>query len=213
MKLGTRSVLYGYHAFWFHWLTVAIGWYKLYGFRRIRIGTTTRTGALGVTLAVPVTASFFNVRLWLAFFLHDLGYWGSPNMDGPEGERHPEWAARKMRGWFGEPWGTFCLYHSRFYAKRDAAKVSALCYADKLAITFYPEWLMVRLVTWTGEVEEYMKDAKRQNEMEAPPPSVLEWFRGVKTYVVEWVEEHKDGREDTWTPNERQAVNDAGVWK
>jgi hypothetical protein len=213
MKLGTRSVLYGYHAFWFHPWTVAIGWWKLYRLRRVRIGTVAKTGALGVTLAVPVYASLLNYRLWLAFFLHDLGYWGKPNMDGAEGETHPEWAAKKMRGWFGESWGTLCLYHSRFYAKRDNAKVSALCYADKLAITFYPEWLMVRLVSWTGEVKEYMKDAKRLNEMDAPPPSVLEWFRGVKRYVIEWVEEHKDGREDTWTPNERQAVDDSGTWK
>lgn len=205
MKLGTKSVLYGYHCFFLHPFFVARGWFALYRFRRVTIGQNDHR--------LVISTSLWSPKLWLAFFLHDLGYWGSPNMDGPEGEVHPEWAARKMRGWFGEPWGTFCLYHSRFYAKRDAAKVSALCYADKLAITFYPEWLMVRLVTWTGEVEEYMKDAKRLNEMDAPPPSVLDWFRGVKKYVIEWVEEHKDGREDTWTPNERQARDENGVWK
>ena len=34
--------------------------------------------------------------LWVAFFVHDIGYLGKPNMDGPEGERHVEVGARIM---------------------------------------------------------------------------------------------------------------------
>ena len=57
MTVGTKSVLFGYHAFWLHPFFVAAGWWKLYG--------------------TPL-----DPRLWFAFFLHDVGYVGSPNMDG-----------------------------------------------------------------------------------------------------------------------------------
>ena len=53
MKIGTRSVLFGAHAFWLHPWFVAAAWWKLYGFP-------------------------WDPRLWVAFFLHDLGYFGKP---------------------------------------------------------------------------------------------------------------------------------------
>jgi hypothetical protein len=34
--------------------------------------------------------------LWIAFFVHDLGYWGKPDMDGEAGEQHPWTGARIM---------------------------------------------------------------------------------------------------------------------
>lgn len=72
MRVGTKSVLFGAHCLLIHPWFVALAWWKLYGF--------------------PV-----DLRLWVAFFVHDLGYWGMPNMDGLEGERHPELGARLMR--------------------------------------------------------------------------------------------------------------------
>ena len=79
MKLGTKSVLFGAHTFWLHPWFVALAWWKLYGFP-------------------------WDPRLWVAFFVHDLGYWGKPNMDGPEGEMHPRWGARLMTRLFdGKP--------------------------------------------------------------------------------------------------------------
>lgn len=71
MKIGTKSVLFGAHQFLIHPLFVAAAWWRLYGFPR-------------------------DPRLWVAFFIHDLGYIGKPNMDGPEGEAHPELGARIM---------------------------------------------------------------------------------------------------------------------
>jgi hypothetical protein len=71
MKIGTKSVLFGAHQFLIHPWFVAAAWWKLYGFP-------------------------WDPRLWVAFILHDLGYWGKPNMDGPEGETHVEWAANVM---------------------------------------------------------------------------------------------------------------------
>ena len=73
MTVGTKSVLFGAHCFFIHPFIVAIAWWKIYGFP-------------------------WSSQLWVAFFVHDLGYLGKPNMDGEEGERHPELGARIM-GW------------------------------------------------------------------------------------------------------------------
>lgn len=73
MTVGTRSVLYGAHCFFIHPFFVAWAWWKLYGF--------------------PL-----DPRLWVAFFVHDLGYLGKPNIDGPEGQDHVFLGA-KILGW------------------------------------------------------------------------------------------------------------------
>lgn len=74
MKIGTKSILFGAHCWFIHPFFVAAAWSKLYGF--------------------PT-----DPRLWVAFFVHDLGYWGKPNIDGDEGERHVEFGA-KLMSWF-----------------------------------------------------------------------------------------------------------------
>jgi len=58
---------------------VAWGWWTLYGFP-------------------------FDPRLWVAFFVHDLGYIGKPNMDGPEGTRLGRAVARRGLGEVGPGW-------------------------------------------------------------------------------------------------------------
>lgn len=68
MTTGTKSLLFGVHQFLWHPLTVLLAWVYLY-------------------------RSFPNPKELLCIFVHDWGYWGCPNMDGPEGERHPERAA------------------------------------------------------------------------------------------------------------------------
>lgn len=65
MKVGTKSLLFGAHNIFIHPFLVFIAWWRLYGFP-----------------ADP--------RLWVAFIVHDWGYLGKPNMDGPEGETHVE---------------------------------------------------------------------------------------------------------------------------
>lgn len=154
MKIGTKSVLFGAHAFWLHPWFVAWAWWKLYGFP-------------------------FDPRLWFAFFLHDVGYWGKPNMDGPEGEKHPELGARLMHALFDRPrivveefigthggvvrkresnyhWLHLTLFHSRFYAKQVGRLPSRLCAADKLASYLTPWWIYLPMVKATGEIQEYM---------------------------------------------------------
>ena len=246
MKTGTKSILYGAHCFLLHPVFVAVAWVKLFGWT-------------------------WDPRVWVAFFVHDLGYWGKPNMDGKEGETHPELGAKIMHflfdGWKTEivcrrrmdeweyqnflkngwkcvdastreysvwdyefltfrrrvrktTWYDFTLYHSRYYAKRKGARPSKLCYADKLAFVITPQWLYLPMAKSTGEIEEYMKE-------------FLEMFGGEKTFNAmgtvlkrfmyqwwhcdavlktrEWVEEHKDGKPDTWTESRHKVTDPLAV--
>ena len=225
MSVGTKSVLFGAHAFWLHPWFVAWAWWKLYGFP-------------------------WQPWLWVAFFVHDLGYWGKPNMDGPEGEEHPKLGAsilyrvqvwwgflqqpvfyrkhmkhrkdvrwwqlqrRLLQEWTGAnvAWGKMVLYHSRFLSKKNGVQPSRLCIADKLAICLTPWWLYLPMARATGEIHEYMALAEATNDGLVHGNDQKRWFLGVQKYVREWVEEHKDGREDTWTPDERQSRDENGVW-
>ena len=89
MHVGTKSILFGVHNFLLHPPLVAIAWWRLYGFPR-------------------------DPRLWFAFLLHDVGYFGKRSMEGPEGETHVELGARMMGRLFGPQWADFCRRHSRF---------------------------------------------------------------------------------------------------
>lgn len=165
MKVGTKSVFFGAHCFLIHPFVLALAWWRLYGFP-------------------------WDPRLWVAFFVHDLGYIGKPNMDGPEGERHPVLGARIMSRLFdwhesrghraefgvmvgtGYPpdrpwvnlgtWGRFTLLHSRYLAKTFGLQPSRLCAADKLAIALTPAWLYLPMVKATGELAEYMAHARHR---------------------------------------------------
>lgn len=190
MKVGTKSVLYGAHCFIIHPWFVALGWWKIYGFP-------------------------FDPRLWVAFFVHDLGYMGKPNMDGEEGEQHPYFGAKIMGFLFGKKWYDFTLYHSRFLAKKNSAQYSKLCVADKMSFQLTPRWLYIPMVKATGEVYEYMKHSQEGKyvTMTLHTEDIKKWYAGVKEYMHKWIEEHKDIKEDTWTPGERQPINTNGVWK
>lgn len=214
MRTGTKSVLFGAHQFVLHPLFVALAWWKLYGFP-------------------------WDPRLWVAFIVHDLGYWGSPNMDGPEGERHVELGGRVMRvfdkaefidtdtgyGPLRVPghWELFCLYHSRFMAKRDDMPFSRLCVADKLSICLEPAWLYLPRVIASGEIKEYLvlagkrkydgEPVNKYESMNLASGTIRDWHRTMVSYLRRWVDEHRDGREDTWTPKTRQAIDESGVWK
>ncbi len=159
MKRGTKSILFGAHCWCIHPWFVALGWWKLYGFP-------------------------FDPRLWVAFFVHDLGYWSKPNMDGPEGQTHPELGGRIMERLFGEQWGDFTRLHSRYYARLEGKPVSPLCAADKLATSLIPAWIYVPMATWSGEIYEYM----------ALPGSFQAWLDGEhdgsRYGWFAWVQDH-----------------------
>ena len=197
MKICTKSVLFGVHQFAIHPLVIAIAWWQLHRFRRVS--------------DAYVTTSLLDPRLWLAFIVHDLGYIGKPNMDGPEGEGHPRLGAQILGELFGGPWYCFALYHSRYFAKREGMRVSALCLADKQAIVCEPSWLYLPRARASGELAEFMAVARRRSAAWKPTDAMNEaearavhegprrWHWGVKSYMRRWIAEHRDGREDTWT--------------
>lgn len=149
MQVGTKSVLFGVHQFLWHPITVLLAWRKLY-------------------------------REWphwpelIAIFLHDApGYWGKPNMDGPEGKQHPYAGALltarlvvllKHGYWLkGVPeqgcegyliyWRTAC--HSRDVARRHNKPPTMLSHADKASILFDPAWWYIFRARLSGEIREY----------------------------------------------------------
>jgi hypothetical protein len=225
--VGTRSILFGVHCWFIHPWFVAYCWWKLYGF--------------------PT-----DFRLWVAFFVHDLGYWGKKKMDDDEGETHPILGANIMHRLFdfsqpmrrldakeqyevdeleekiaaGKAWGyystgdtfwyreqvesfewhDFCLYHSRFYAKKNNKPFSRLCVADKMVFIVEPYWFYILRATLSGEVNEYMeaslqKEGAKYAHENRSARTKKEWHNGLLQYMKTWVAKHKDGGEDTMTPD------------
>lgn len=174
MKVGTKSVLVGAHCFLIHPLLVAWGWKRLFGFP-------------------------WDIRLWFAFALHDIGYWGRDDMDGVSGEDHVVLGARIMGWLFGPAWADECYRHSRYWSQRMGLPVSRLCLADKLAFAMAPAWLYIRMTRWTGELTEYMERSKERqagdrsftNEelvlLNSGDP--FAWLRGLQSYTLRWVEQ------------------------
>jgi hypothetical protein len=212
--VGTRSVLYGAHCWFIHPWFVAAGWWKLWGF------------GLVTCPASGVTTSLRDWRLWLAFFVHDLGYWGCPNMDGEEGERHPAWGAHIVylatrerqpplvgKG-LGLRWHDLTLWHSRYLAKQCGATPSRLCYADKLATWLEPAWLYIPRVIASREAREYMALAGRGKYAEGTHSaairshlgSVRQWHAAMSRYQRDWALAHYSGEPDTWTPQQTKGV-------
>ena len=191
MKVGTKSILFGAHQFFIHPIFVFIAWWILYGF--------------------PL-----DPRLWIAFFVHDLGYWGKPNMDGPEGEQHPVYGANIMY-FLGYKWYELCLFHSRFLAKKYNCQYSKLCVADKLAVSLEPWWLYLPRVIMSGEIKEYMKIADLGDRYSITFNTVTRrmWFDSTTEYMKMWAYEHRNLKRDNWTPESgvKSAKNSNGTYK
>jgi hypothetical protein len=222
MRIGTKSVLVGAHQFLLHPLLLALGWWKAYGFAPVRIGVIRYdhhvapgvahlfgNGVIQVTRGVMT--SLWDPRLWLVFIVHDLGYLGKPNMDGPEGETHPEFGAAIMRRLCGDVWGDFVLLHSRYYAKRLNRPLSPLCIADKWVIVLEPSWLYLPRVVLSGEVWEFVRHGQlRAAKMDEPyteperrgyeQGTLLSWHRATKSFMRRWIAEQAKGGADSWTP-------------
>ena len=183
MRVGTKSVLFGVHAVWLHPFFVAWAWWRLFGFP-------------------------WDLRLWFAFFLHDVGYLAKRDMDGPEGEQHVALGGRIMGRIFGSEWGDFTLCHSRHWAKRVGKPYSKLCLADKLAFVLTPAWLYLPMARLSGELHEYMRVASSRqlcgnitnfelSLLGSHDPRV--WLEGIKMYTRRWVDQHRNGIRDHWT--------------
>jgi len=169
MTVGTKSLLFGVHQFLWHPFTVARAWKHLYG--RWPCGW-----------------------LLLAIFLHDIGYVGCPNMDGPEGKQHPRRGARWMYHiflWFrpGEydearEWHDLILFHSRSLCKASFAQPSKLCDADKLSMLYDPEWFYLLRAQLSGEIREYRANA--EDFIRSSEPNYV-WFRWLRQKMQQYV--------------------------
>ena len=159
MKIGTRSLLFGAHQFLLHPIALFRAWYSLYGFP-------------------------YDPRLWIAFIVHDWGYWGKPNMDKAEGETHPELGAKIMGFLFGLDWAMFTIAHSRFYAEHHGLNVSRLFVADKLATAALPKRLYLALVNLSGEIKEYKAATKYGSDYNVNPEiSDDAWYEELTMYL------------------------------
>jgi hypothetical protein len=75
-------LLYGVHHVVLHPVMLLLAWRRLFGWRRVECKATgVRTG-------------LFDPRLWLVALVHDFGYFGCAEMDGPTGKWHPALGAR-----------------------------------------------------------------------------------------------------------------------
>jgi len=156
MNIGTKSLLFGVHQFMWHPFTVWLAWRKLYG----------RPSANELICIV----------------IHDWGYWNKPNMDGAEGEKHPEFAADLAARILGAEYGKLCRYHSRHYSRNEAQPPSSLCWADKLSILYDPWWLYLPRAWLSGELHEYRQRCATAGLV---PGNYThrEWFAGIRDYL------------------------------
>jgi len=151
MKLGTKSILFGTHQFLWHPLTVGLAWHKLFGV-------------------------WPKWREWACIFVHDLGYWGKPNIDGKEGKTHPELGAYIAHRLLGHPYDQLVLFHSRDYSRAHRTEPSPLCWADKYSVMFDPKWFYLLRSRLSGEVHEYRDNAPEYQRKERDI-FWLNWYR------------------------------------
>jgi len=155
MSVGTKSILFGIHQFLLHPLFVSIAWYKFYG-------------------KVP------SFKECICIFFHDIGYLNMPNMDGVEGELHPELGAKIVNYILGKEYSDMTLLHSRTYARKFNEGISKLCIPDKLSILLYPKWLYLVLGKMSGEIAEYKLRMGMRNM------SDREWLLEVRSLTYHW---------------------------
>lgn len=165
IPIGTKSLLFGAHAFYLHPIYAMRAWIHIEGWT-------------------------LNPAVWLSVFVHDFGYWGCRDIDGEDGKKHPEFGARVMRFldcplcalslWgptihCSRKWHDFCLYHSRSYSRSKGANPSRLCAPDKLSFKYQIKWLYIFMTELTGELDEYMTHAVQLGEIEEGDSSSL-WY-------------------------------------
>lgn len=157
MTVGTKSSLFGTHQFFYHPITVALAWRRLYG-------------------------QWPRWREWVAILLHD-NYFGLPNMDGPEGKTHPARNAALAR-WIAGPYAEELVrFHSRAFAQAAERNPSALCAPDKMSILYDPKWFYILRARASGEIWEYIKNAVSSGHVSADTtPS--EWYDFYKGKVM-----------------------------
>jgi hypothetical protein len=164
LSTGTKSLLVGAHQFVIHPLSVALSWKKLYG-------------------RWP--------RAWeaLAILVHDLGYWGCKDMDGPEGLDHPALGASIAYRLCGLDAASLVEGHSRSYVKKSGCELSPLAAADKLSWEVVPWWIYIPGALLSGEIHEYRIEADRYHRRtgQGCPLSASHrtWYRWLQSIAPE----------------------------
>ncbi len=172
MKLGTKSLLWGAHAFYLHPFMVARGWWRLWGAPR-------------------------DPKLWICFFLHDIGYLGLDEMDGEGSENHVRLGAEIVRWLCRDRYADECYRHSRLWCRLNGRTISRLCLADKMALVLTPAWLYLPMAKASGELQEYMDRSRDQKQLASYSVEELrlirsgrpsEWLRGLQMFTNRWVQ-------------------------
>lgn len=132
MRIGMKTLLFGAHQFLIHPYYVRKGWVKMYG--------------------NPPR------RMWIAFLIHDWGYWPMKEIDGDK-DYHSYWAALAVAQ-YNAPLAREMLLHSRFTAKDLGKEPSRLCWADKMGTALMPSFLWAVLARLSGEGFIYMSNMK-----------------------------------------------------
>lgn len=159
MKIGTRSLLFGVHQFVWHPITVWLAWRSLYG-------------------------AFPSWRETVCIIVHDWGYWGADDMDGPTGKMHPvrgAWIADRL---FGEEYRDLVFLHSRSLAARVGANPSKLCWPDKFSMCFDPPAFYLFRARLSGELKEYRRHAHTAGFIPAFAPDHA-WHRKLVAHLAE----------------------------
>lgn len=159
---GRKSLLYGVHQFVWHPITVWLAWRNLYG--------------------RPTW------KECICIIIHDWGYWFTPNMDGPEGERHPEYGASIAGRMFGQEYHDLVLLHSRHYARLVDKEPSKLCWADKLSVLYDPKPFYLLRAILSGEIKEYRLNAVQWVPLTS---SHSAWFDHLRNVLVTLAREQK----------------------
>jgi hypothetical protein len=174
MRIGTKSLLIGVHQFIWHPYLVTLAWRKLYG-------------------------SWPNWKELVCIFIHDWGYWGCPNMNGPEGDQHPERGSEIADFLFGMEYSDLCLCHSRYMVRKlneyhqhlgfpqVKFEPSKLCWADKYSLWLEPDWFYLLRARLSGELAEHreLSASKLSKGGIGYEVSDREWLHHVKDYFRE----------------------------
>jgi hypothetical protein len=154
MKTGTKSLLFGVHQFIWHPIVVAVAWRRLYG----------------------EWPGFYEA---ICIFVHDWGYWGCAEMDGPQGAQHPLLGAKIAARLLGQDYERLVLLHSRTTSKSFGLEPSRLCWPDKYSIVVEPRWFYMLRARLSGELTEYHTNSQRNGFIEEgqPPEAWLDKLR------------------------------------
>jgi hypothetical protein len=118
----------------------------------------------------------------ICIFVHDLGYWGSADIDGQSGIDHPKLGSEIAGKLFGDYYRELVLLHSRHLARKLDATPSKLCWADKASILFDPEWFYLLRARASGELAEYREKAASRVPVEECDRV---WFKWLKNKFTE----------------------------